>query len=394
MSIDQTEDPKANQDGLSRRAFLGAMAAVSAGALVGTAAPASASIRPGTPRRPVLPVHPSQPEGPVLTLLGTSGGPPPDYVRTGTSSVLTVEGYNYVVDCGRNSVTQYLNAGLRFSRLAGIFITHLHADHLADYYNYFMLASLRNSSGDELPGPVPAFGPGSAGALPSPVNPPVKTIAPQDPTPGLTDLTNKLTEGFAYSHNIFIREDGATPITSFTSKVQDIVLPPNTGASALGNTALAMKPFRIYQDDRVEVSAILVPHGLVFPSFAFRFDTEHGSVVFSGDTRLSDNIITLAQGADVLVHEVLDYEFYKLRGADSQLLEHFRTAHTFSTQVGFVARRAGVGQLVLTHLDPSNPAQFPDADYLRKAKLGFSGPVLVANDLDRVPLWGARRPSR
>jgi ribonuclease BN (tRNA processing enzyme) len=161
---------------------------------------------------------------------------------------------------------------------------------------------------------------------------------------------------------------------------------PDVGASPLGNTAPSMDPFQIYEDSRVQVSAILVPHGLVFPSFAFRFDTEQGSVVFGGDGRRSDNLITLAQGADVLVHEALDYEFYKLRGASSQLLEHFRNAHTFSTQVGFVARRAGVGKLVLTHLDPSNPAQFPDAAYLRKAKLGFSGPVIVGNDLDRVPL--------
>ena len=130
------------------------------------AATASASIRTGTPRRPLLPVHPSQPWGPVLTLLGTSGGPPPDYVRTGTSSVLTVEGSNYVVDCGRSSVTQYLNAGLRFSKLAGIFITHLHADHPADYYNYFMLAVMENSSGDKLSGPPAVYGPGPAGALP------------------------------------------------------------------------------------------------------------------------------------------------------------------------------------------------------------------------------------
>ena len=98
-----------------------------------------------TPRRPLLPVRASQPEGPVLTLLGTSGGPPPDYVRTGISSVLTVGGYNYVVDSGRGSVTQYLNAGLRFSRLEGIFIDALHADHIADFYNYFMLAGMESS---------------------------------------------------------------------------------------------------------------------------------------------------------------------------------------------------------------------------------------------------------
>lgn len=387
MSIDETNDSKAGLGGLSRKAFLGAMAAVSAGTLVGSAKPASAAIQPGTPRCPVLPVHASQPEGPVLTLLGTSGGPPPDYVRTGISSVLTIEGHNYVVDAGRSSVTQYLNAGLKFSNLEAIFIGALHADHIADYYNYFMLASMENSEGDELPGgPLKAYGPGSAGALPPPAKPPVTTIAPSNPTPGITELTHRLTQGYAYSSNIFIREQNTRPITEFTKGVKDIKV-PNVGANPLDNRAPNMKPFQIYEDDRVKVSATLVPLGLVFPAFAFRFDTDHGSIVFSQDNRPSDNLNTLAKGADVLVHEVLDYEFYKLRNAPPLLLKHFRDAHTFTNEVGPIAEQAGVRKLVLTHLSPSNPAQFSDARYLRKCSRGFSGKVIVGNDLDRVPLW-------
>ena len=40
-----------------------------------------------------------------------------------------------------------------------------------------------------------------------------------------------------------------------------------------------------------------------FPAFGFRFDTEDGSVAFSGDTTVSDNLVRLAAGADVLVRE-------------------------------------------------------------------------------------------
>lgn len=36
-----------------------------------------------------------------------------------------------------------------------------------------------------------------------------------------------------------------------------------------------------------------------------RFDTDEMSIVFSGDTKPSDNLIRHAQGVDVLVHEVL-----------------------------------------------------------------------------------------
>ncbi|MCC5348697.1 MBL fold metallo-hydrolase, partial [Staphylococcus aureus] len=69
-----------------------------------------------------------------------------------------------------------------------------------------------------------------------------------------------------------------------------------------------MKPVVFYEDDRVKVSATLVQHAPVFPSFAFRFDTEDGSVVFSGDTGPSENLVRMARGADVLVHEVIATE--------------------------------------------------------------------------------------
>ena len=411
MSITQDDnqmpDPRDSQSGVSRRSFLGKVAAGSAGALVATAAPAAASpggpasVRRGmgTPRRPLLPIYASPHRGTVLSLLGTSGGPPPDYVRTGISSVLTVGGRNYVVDAGRSSVTQYLNAGLLFSDLEAIFIGALHADHIADYYNYFMLASMESSEGDELPGgPLTVFGPGSGGPLPPPVvppPPPTTTIAPQDPTPGITAMTNQLNASYAYSNNIFIREQNIRPITQFTAGVKDIAV-PNVGASSTGNTAPNMDPFQIYEDSRVKVTATLVPLGLCYPSFAFRFDTDDVSVVFSQDNRPSQNLITLAQGADVLVHEAIDYAFYVLRTpprqrASSPLLKHLRDAHTLVTEVGFIATKCDVRQLVLTHLSPSNPAQVSDARYRRLAKLGFKGPVIVGNDLDRIQVRPAER---
>ena len=382
---------------LSRRSLLKALAAGSAGAVAAAAVPgvtasAAASTRhdTGTPRHPFLPVTSSQPQGSVLTLLGTAGGPQADYVRAGASSVLTVDGHNYVVDAGRSSVTQYINAGLLFGHLEAMFISHLHADHLADYYNYFLLeGGAPNAQGDNLTKALTVYGPGPAGALPDPIVPGAKTIAPDDPTPGITDLTNKLTEGYAYSHNIFIREDGIRPVTDLTD-VHDIVV-PDVGADPLGDTAPAMAPFRIYQDDRVDVHAILVPHGYVYPAFAFRFDTAHGSVAFSGDTKESDNIVTLAQGADVLVHEVLDYEFFVRLGAPEEILAHFKRAHTLTTEIGSIAERAGVGKLVLNHLIPSNPAQFSDAEYLAKASQGYTGPVHVGNDLDRIALRRTQR---
>ena len=61
----------------------------------------------------------------------------------------------------------------------------------------------------------------------------------------------------------------------------------------------------VYQNNGVTVSAFLVDHGPVKPAFGYRVDYQGHSVVFSGDTRPSDNLVQHAQGADLLVHEVM-----------------------------------------------------------------------------------------
>ena len=38
----------------------------------------------------------------------------------------------------------------------------------------------------------------------------------------------------------------------------------------------------------------------MFPAVGYRFDTDKGAVAFSGDTKLSDNVVRIPQGADVL----------------------------------------------------------------------------------------------
>ena len=314
-------------------------------------------------------------------------------MRTGTSSVLTVEGHNYVVDPGRGSVTQYLNAGLRFSALKGIFITHLHADHLADYYNYFLLEGGEpNAEGDYLPdGPLTVYGPGPAGALPPQPSPPVPTIAAQNPAPGIKDLTHRMNEAYAYSYNLFLRDTGARNVLTLQQGITEIPVP--AGATPSVPAPTPMQPFTIFEDDRVRVSAVLVPHGPVFPAFAFRFDTAAGSVVFSGDTAKSDNVIALAEGADMLVHEVINLDFITRFGKNvtPALLDHLQASHTTTSQVAQVAELAGVPKLVLTHLIPSNPLLVPDLVWQAKCSVGYGGSVHVGNDLDRLPLQLLRR---
>ncbi|WP_079189194.1 MBL fold metallo-hydrolase [Streptomyces kebangsaanensis] len=377
----------------SRRRFLGTSAAAVAvggigAALAGCAGPAKAAA--ATPAAASAVSARAAGKGDRIVLLGTAGGPPPEIDRTGIASALVVGDRVYLVDCGRSAVTQYGRAGLKYKNLKSVFITHLHADHIADYHNFLLLAGFGvNDSDDGIVEAVDVYGPGPAGALPPKFGGgEAPTVAPKDPTPGLKVLTDRQIEAFAYSTNIFMRDSGVPDVRDLV-RVHEIDL-PDVGADPLGKTAPDMKPFLVMDDGTVRVTAVLVPHGPVFPSFAYRFDTPKGSVVFSGDTSLSDNIVRLARGADVLVHEVIDLDAYRDFGIPAPLLDHLKVSHTDVKEIGPLAQRCGVGTLVLSHIVPADKKLVSAASWRKRAQKGFSGRVVVGDDLDEVPLRGSR----
>lgn len=318
-----------------------------------------------------------------LVLLGTQGGPPVDDIeRSGIATALVVDGDVYLIDCGRSSVTQYAKSGLRFENLKSIFITHLHVDHLADYYNFFTFASSPNSQRDQLAGPIDVYGPGSAGGLPPKLGGgEAPTVAPQDPTPGIAALTDRCHEAYAYSSNIFIRDTNKRDIREMTL-VNEIAV-PDVGAS-FENTAPSMQPFVVMEDDKVKVTATLVPHGPVFPAFAYRFDTAYGSVTFSGDTAYSKNLITLARDTDVLVHEAVNLD--GVQGRTEGQIAHIRESHIAVQEVGPVAQSAGAPTLVLSHLADLASSPIDVDRWTVWAQRGYDGTVIIGQDLQRIPV--------
>ena len=382
---------------LSRRsvlsAFGGAVAATgivgfgsgSAGAqsLTGSLGSGSLGSSGGTPPDGI----PSAQREPLeLLLLGTLAGPMVERTRVGIASVLVVNGAAYVIDCGRSAVTQYGLTGLELAAISDIFLTHLHADHIADYYNFALIGGVvANAAGDKLVAPVGVHGPGSAGGLrpPNVDYPDFPVVAPQSPTPGTAEMTQRLDEAYAYTSNIFLRDNGPTggppdPRTLFD--VHEIVI-PDVGASYT-NTSPAMDPFLVMEDQNVRVTATLVPHGPVFPAFAFRFDTAHESVTFSGDTSLSENLDRLALGTDTPVHEAINVRGGNLPPA---MIEHNLESHVEVQVVGQVAERAGAKRLVLTHLgDYSGVVDV--RQWHDWAQEGYGGDVIVGHDLQRIVL--------
>lgn len=322
-----------------------------------------------------------------LLLLGTLAGPMVEKLRVGIASCLVVNGAAYIIDCGRSAVTQYAATGLAMADIRDIFITHLHSDHVADYYNFALIGGvIGNSVDDKLVAPVGVYGPGDAGGLRAPnFDYPGFPVVGADvnPTPGTVEMTDRLHEAYAYTSNIFLRDNGPSggppdPRTLFD--VRDIAI-PDVGAS-FENTAPDMEPFLVMQDENVRVTATLVPHGPVYPSFAFRFDTDYGSVTFSGDTRLSENLDRLAAGTDTLVHEAINVEG---SGLPPAFVAHNLESHVEVQEVGKIAQKAGATRLVLSHLGDYTGV-IDEAKWKAWAQDGYDGEVIVGRDLQRLVL--------
>lgn len=125
---------------------------------------------------------------------------------------------------------------------------------------------------------------------------------------------------------------------------------------------------RVMGDENLTVTAAVVDHPPVAPAFAYRFDASDRSIVISGDTLPSDNLIKLAEGADVLVHEALyvpaiDRLAARVPNA-AALKRSILSHHTSVEEAGRVARAAGVKKLVLSHFVPSDDPAVTDQMWL------------------------------
>jgi ribonuclease Z len=139
----------------------------------------------------------------------------------------------------------------------------------------------------------------------------------------------------------------------------------------------------VYDNGGVKITAFLVDHGLVKPALGYRLDYAGHSVVLSGDTRYSENLIKFAQGADLLVHEVLAANAYRsLHTALSprqmqRVMEH----HTKTEEAGMVFGKVKPKLAVYSHIVP------PDAtDLIADTRKTYSGLVEVGEDLMSIEI--------
>lgn len=279
--------------------------------------------------------------GTQLVLLGTAGGPSIKKARAQPANALVVNDSVYVIDAGNGVARQMALAGIDPKKLRAVFITHNHSDHMADYGTLLLRAA---SSG--LKNTVDTFGP-----------------------PPLSMMTKAYLAFADWDVQLRVRDE-AKPELSELIRVHEI----------LGDG-------EIYKDENVTVTAFEVPHGAAKPSYGLRFETKDKSVVFSGDTERSDNLIKHAKGADILVHEIVSVHGAEAIGqridpGNKELVRHIVEAHTPTEQVGEVATAAGVKKLVLTHFVPTGLPAFDNPEaWIKSVRPTYAGEIVVGEDL-------------
>ena len=320
-----------------------------------------------------------------LVLLGTAGAPMPVPGRKGIASAIIVDGRVFVVDCGRGSPSAFADAGLDFTHLEAVFLTHLHADHIGDLPGMLLYPwGVRVGDNGPLP-PIRVYGPSRPATVPAgdAIFHRQTTICPELPAPGTADLVAHILAGYAYHLNVM-------PLDSYMPDAGALVRGIDIDATAWAEGRTKV-PVVVVDDGAVRVTSVAVTHGRAVPALAYRFDTADGSVVFSGDTSVNEDLIALAENADILVHQVADLSYLRRHGMDDAELARMAALHTDVTQVGGVAERAGVRELILSHYLPAEPDAIPDAEWAHHAGKGFSGKTTAGHEGLRRMLPAAGR---
>lgn len=250
-----------------------------------------------------------------VILLGTRGGPAIDAQRPGIGTLVIAGRELLLFDAGRDVSAAITRMALVPADVTKVFVTHLHSDHVVGLPELYLFPWA--SQGRTMPFQV--RGPD-----------------------GTKSMMEHLQKAFAF--DIHVRRDVDEKFSADGIKV----------------VATDVREGVVYRANGVTVAAFLVDHAPVVPSFGYRVEYLGHSVVLSGDTRVSDNLIKFAKGTDLLIHEVgmskqdprlagpLDERLPSARGTRRQLksiVEH----HTDPSEAGIIFEKVKPKLAVFSH---------------------------------------------
>jgi ribonuclease Z len=271
-----------------------------------------------------------------VTLLGT-GYPRPVMERFGPSIMVEAGKEKLLFDCGRGVTQRLYQLKIPFGDVTALFLTHLHSDHIVGIPDVYLTGWLLGRTT-----PLRVWGPA-----------------------GTADMMSHLEQ--AYQFDIHTRRDVDEKL-------------PGQGVVVV---AKDIEQGVIYQTSDLKVTAFTVDHSPVKPAFGYRVDYAGHSVVLSGDTRYSENLIRFSQGTDVLIHEVIDTEAYLAgdRLFSPEMKQKVITHHTTPEQAGTIFSQVKPKLAVFSHIVP-----FDAPELVAHTRKTYSGPLEVGEDLMSIEI--------
>jgi len=289
-------------------------------------------------------------QGPLSVMVLGSGGP--QLQTSGRASagylVFTDGQPRVLMDLGGGTFQRIAQSGAHIGALDIILLSHLHIDHSEDlpavikgmYFDSRLQGSFRTA-------PFRVWGPGT-----------------DNPTmfPSVSEFTNDLFDASGLFRYLESFVDGGG-LGHFAYETHDLS-PVFQGATI----------DTILDEGGLVIKAIAVDH-FEAPAIAYRIEYGGRSIVYSGDTHsTTDNMINLAQGADLLIY-------------DTSILDDrpppqspFAKRHTTPTRLGQVAAMANPAELVLSHLTPVSDPEVTAIKKIIRGQ-GYAGKINEALDL-------------
>ena len=283
-----------------------------------------------------------------VTLLGT-GTPPPVMNRFGPSILVEAGGQKFLFDAGRGALQRLAQLSVRWQDVDGVFLTHLHSDHVVGFPDLWLTGWLVNPGRDR---PLPVWGP-----------------------KGTRKMMSHLKQAYEFDIRIRLYDDRASP-------------------DGVGILAEDISEGVVLEKGGVKITAFEVDHKPVTPAFGYRVDYGGRSVVLSGDTRVSQNLIRHAQGVDLLVHEVAAAELMLRTTTRPERTKAVIDHHVTPEQAGEVFAKTKPRLAVYSHIVPPTATE---QDLIPPTRKVYAGPVEVGEDLMVIEVGEKveiRRPGR